>query len=388
MNEKTTFYAKTVQALEEENRLRRFKPMVPINGAFLLYEDEKLLSFCSHDYLALADNPETKKNAIKYLLQHGITASSESQDLYLTCQRELEQKLAEKLHRESTLFFPSRFEANGTALETLGHSEATLFIDEACHTSLFHGARASAGQVQSYPHSRLDRLEHFLEDSKSPTKIIVTESIFSSTGSVASLPTLIELADHFNALLYVDDSHSFGITGVEGMGLCANLEEIDIISGSFSKACGAYGGYIACSETLRDYLTTLSPTKTTFLFPPSIIGAIEAALDLIPEMEGERKQLLQRSHWLRTHLQEIGFPLSDTSTPLLSLEFSDSSQVEDLRKHLKKEKILVGPTRSFEGEKNSCRLNLALNVCHMPDHLTRLIETIKSWQASQLAVVQ
>ena len=380
MTTKYASYTDSVGALQKEKRLRKLKPMIPINGAFILFEDQKMLSFCSHDYLGLADNPEIKKNAIKYLLEHGITASSESQDLYLTCQHELEKKLGAMLRRDTALFFSSRYEANLTTLSTLGHKNATLVVDEACHTSLQKGASSSEAAVMCYPHNRLDRLEHFLEDAQTPTKIIITESVFSLTGSISNLPTLIELADHFDALLFVDDSHAFGVAGVEGVGLVAHLNEIDIITGSFSKACGAYGGYVACSETIRDYLVSMAPIKTNYLFPPPIIGAIEAVLGLIPQMEGERRQLEQRSHWLRTALRQLGFELDKTNTPLISLLFNNPDEVDALRTHLKKEKILVGPTRSFQGEEGTPRLNLALNVCHMPDHLTRLIDAIKSWQ--------
>lgn len=373
-------YTKSLGSIKKEKSLRTLKPMIPINGAFILLEDQKLLSFCSHDYLGLADNPQIKKNAIQYLLQYGITASSESEDLYLSCQKQLEEKLSSMLHRESALFFPSRYEANRTTLQTLGHEMATLFLDEASHPSLLRGAEASKAALHHYPHNRLDRLEQLLEKAEGETKIIVTESVFSLTGTVSNLPTLIELADHFDALLYVDDSHAFGIAGVEGMGLCSHLQEIDVITGSFSKACGAYGGYVACSETIRDYLINVAPYKTAYLFPPPIIGAIEAAFDQIPQMEGERKQLQQRCHFLRTSLVELGFDLQKMGTPLISLHFESADEVESFRSHLKRERILVGPTRSFEGEEGNQRLNLALNVCHMPDHLSRLIEAIKSWQ--------
>jgi len=384
MSVKYATYADSVSAMEKNHELRKLRPMIPINGAFILLENQKMLSFCSHDYLGLADNPEIKKNAIKYLLQHGITASSESRDLYTTCQQDLEKKLSEMLRRETALFFPSRYDANTTTLATLGHEEATFFVDEGCHCSLIRGASSSSATMQRFPHNRLDRLEHFLEDSKTKTKVIVTESVFSSTGAVANLPTLIELAEYFDALLYVDDSHAFGISGVEGMGLAAHLKEVDIITGSFSKACGAYGGYVACSETIRDYLVNLSPIQTSFLFPPPIIGAIEAVLDLFPQTEGERKQLQQRSHWLREALRELGFDIPKVNIPLISLLFDNADEVESLRTHLKKEQILVGPTRSFEGEKGSPRLNIALNVCHMPDHLTRLVDAIEAWQGERL----
>lgn len=286
------------------------------------------------------------------------------------------------LQRDAALFFPSRFEANMTALSTLGHEDAAFFVDEGCHPSLRKGSLASSAHVEFFPHGNVDSLEEDLEKCQAKTKIIVSESIFSLTGKVANLPELIELANHFDALLYIDDSHAFGVVGVEGMGLCAHFPEIDIISGSFSKACGAYGGYLVCSEMLRDYLVNLSPPETTYLFPPPIIGAIEEVLELIPQMEGERKQLEQRSHWLREALRELDFDLPRANTPLLSLLFESPAQVEILRNYLKEENILVGPTRSFEGERGSPRMNIALNVCHMPDHLTRLIDTIKTFQAN------
>lgn len=380
MSEKYSTYANSLSRMQKEKRFRTLKPMIPINGAFILLEDQKWLSFCSHDYLALAESPDIKKNAIKYLLQHGITASSETQDLYLKCQKQLEEKIASMLRRETALFFPSRYEANLTALAALGHKRSTLFLDEASHPGLLHGAQASRGQLELFPHNRLDRLEELLANSTSETKIIVTESIFSLTGTVSNLPTLIELADHFGALLYVDDSHAFGVAGVEGMGLCAHLPEVDVIVGSFSKACGAYGGYVASSKTLRDYLVNVAPIKTSYLFPPPIIGAIEAALELIPHMEGERKQLQQRCHWLRSALAELGFEVQKTSTPLITLNFDSDAEVEALREHLEGEKILVGATRTLRNEKGLSRLNIPLNVCHMPDHLSRLTDAIKAWQ--------
>lgn len=377
MTAKYATYEDSVATLKRENRLRTLKPMIPINGAFILFEDQKMLSFCSHDYLGMADNPETKKNAIKFLLEHGVTASTESQDLYLNCQCKLEEKFSKILARESTLFFPSRYEANVATLSTLAHAGSHLFVDEAAHPSILAGAKQSAATVHTYPHERLDRLEQFLKNADTGTKILVIESVFSSTGAIANLPKLIEMAIVYDAILMVDDSHAFGVAGVEGMGFAANLREIDIITGSLSKTVGAYGGYMTSSKTLRDYLTSHSPIQTSFLFPPPIIGAIDGAIDLIPEMEGERKQLEQRSHWLRSALRPLGFDLPKANTPLISLLYNNAQEVEELRARLKKEQILVGPTRCFAKEGARPRLNLAINICHMPDHLERLVEIIR-----------
>jgi len=374
MSTKYARYADSVSEIERGKGLRKIQPMVPINGAFLILEDEKMLSFCSHDYLGLADNPDIKKNAIKYILEHGITASSESRDLFLRCQLELEKKLSDLLCKETALFFPSRFEANQVALSTLGHSDATFFIDRNAHPSIREGVKNCDSQVM---HFQMESLEKLLKNCKTKTKIIVTESVSSYSGHVANLPKLGELAEVYDALLFVDDSHALGVAGVEGMGLGVHLKEIDILTGSFSKACGAYGGYVACSQTIRDYLVNLNPIQTTFLFPPPIIGAMEKALELIPQMEGERKQLQQRSHWLRNALRGLGFDAPMVNTPLISLLFENSEELEQLRIHLKKKKIFVGPTRPYEKAEESPRLNLALNICHMPDHCNRLVEAIE-----------
>lgn len=377
MTAKYETYEGSVEILKRENKLRTLKPMIPINGAFILFEDQKMLSFCSHDYLGMADNPEIKKNAIKFLLEYGITSSTESQDLYLNCQKKLEEKFSKILERESSLFFPSRYEANVATLSTLAHEGSHLFLDEAAHLSLHTGAKQSAATVHTYPHERIDRLEQLLSSAKAGTKIIAIESVFSSTGSIANLPKLIEMAIVYDAILMVDDSHAFGVAGVEGMGFASHLREVDVITGSLSKTVGAYGGFMASSVTLRDYLTSHSPIKTSFLFPPPIIGAIDAAVDLIPQMEGERKQLEQRSHWLRNSLRALDFDLPKANTTLISLLYNNAQEVEEVRTRLKKEQILVGPTRCFANKDASPRLNLALNICHMPDHLTRLVEAIQ-----------
>jgi 8-amino-7-oxononanoate synthase len=353
-----------------ESPLRSLMAMTPINGAFILHEDQKLLTFCCFDHLALTDNPTVKKNAIKYVLQHGIYPFSQVADFYLTCQQDLEKKLSDLLRRESALFFSSRSEANFTTLSAIGHTGATIFIDEKCHPSLMTGAEASKARVVRY--SNLEQLERLLD--RAADKIIVTESVFSHDGSITDLPQLTEIADHFQALLYVDDSHAFGISGIDGMGLCAHLPEVDIISGSFGKACGAYGGYIACKQTIRDYLI-----KKNALLSPPIIGAIEASLDLIPQMEGERKQLEQRSHWLKQTLREMGFTLPKFNTPLVSIEMKSEDECERLKSYLLQEQILVNTENN--------RIKLALNVCHMPDHLTRLTDAIKSWLLAGISLV-
>lgn len=385
MARKSAFFEQALSSLGK-NGYRQLKSMIPINNAFLLQEDKKILSFCSFDYLGLAEHPEVKRSAIKALLQHGVNTPFSLQDYSFSYQEHLLYKLRKLFRRDAALLFSSRTQTNIHTLSTLGHHNCAIFLDELCHPSLSQGAYASEANVQYYSHNDLKKLEELLDQCPQPSKIIVTESINSLTGDLSDLPTFISLATQFDALLYVDDAHSFGIAGNSGLGLCAQLEaEIDLISGSFTKACGAYGGYLICSQILYDYLLNFAPEKTSYFLSPPMIGAIDAALDLIPQMEGERKQLEQRSHWLRGALREMGFTISKSNTPLISLCFNKEKEIDSLRQHLKHEQILVGPASFSSKNRLFPRLNLSLNICHMPDHLAQLVDAIKTWQQIKIA---
>lgn len=355
--------------LARTRELHDQKPIIPISNSQLFLQDAKMVSFCCHDYLGLADHSDIKKLAIKYILQQGMGTSIDCPDLVLACQLHLQEKLRALLEREAILFFPSRFEANRAALDALAHPEMTIFIDIGAHSSLRLCLKNTPAKVITYPHNRLDRLEMLLDEANSGPKLIVTESIFSQTGEETNLNALTELADRFDCMLFVDESHTFGTFGAEGMGLCGPLHEVDVISGSFSKACGAYGAFIACPKILRDHLLTSSHQ-----LPSSIIGAIEAALELLPQMEGERKMLQQRAHWLRSHLKKGEHAVTEGYSPLISLAFSNLSEAEELRDSLKEAQILTYPIHTIEGEEKPYRLLLSITTAHMPDQMNQLID--------------
>lgn len=368
MSGKYTFYSDTISLLSQEDKLRHFTPITPISGAYIYAQGKRKLSFCSQDYLSLTQSHEVKKRAIQYLLEHGVAVPPESDQVYLSCQERVEKKLAKALDREAALLFSSRADANISLLSTIGHPAAALFIHKDAHPSFLAGAKEGKGSYTTFTESTLEEL---LEKEKSPYKIVATESIFSKTGEPVDLPALVSIVRKQDALLVVDDSHALGVTGVEGMGLAASLPDVDIITGSLNKGMGVYGGFIACKETIRSYLLSLMLTLKQPLLPPPILGAIDAALDLIPDLEGERKQLHQRCHWLRAACREKGYAVSLAQIPLLSLPFSSDKEAEKGRAEIEKHEIQVGPVRAG-------RLQVALTVCHAPDHLDRLASILPS----------
>ena len=350
------------------------KTFIPIDGANIVCQDHKMLSFCSHDYLGLSEHSDVKKNAIKAILQYGMSSPSyECTDLSHRLQKQCEERLAKVLCKDHVFFFPSREATNHTLLSVLS-DHATLFIDASCHRSL---AQYKGYNIYFFEHQNIQQLETLLKNSTVSLKIIVTESIFSLGGDLNDLHILSVLAEQFEALLYVDDSHAFGLFGKEGMGIAPFIKGVDFISGSLNKACGIYGGYLACSKIMRDFLLHHANESFVHHLPSAVIGGLEAALDLIPQMDGERQQLQQRAHFLRTQLQNLQLEIVPSNTALISIIFQTEDEAEDLRIHLFEADIFVAPPHVLNG---NYLLQFVVTSSHMPDHLNILIESIKMWK--------
>ncbi len=288
--------------------------IIPLEEPYILYNDQKMLNFCSSDALCLGHNSELKKNAMKYILQYGVGELSASYpEGYSDCQRQLEEKLARLLGTQTCLLFATK-------------ADALHLLTASCPSHLF------------------------------------VESL-SKTGVFNSL----DISKHPHTMLCVDDSYALGMLGVQGMGLAAHHPGVDLILGTFAGGCGSSGGYLACSEAIKKSLTQ-SSTWAPLTPPPATLGAIDAALELVPQMEGERRRLEQRSHYLRHQLQEIGFLTGSTGSHRISIHFKAEEEAEDLRQRLFSANILAlryGPTLVF-----------ALGILHTPDHLRELIETL------------
>ncbi len=373
---KYSVYESYLNKLEEEHQYCALQHIVPLDGAHVLCEEKKMLNFSSNDYLNLSQNPELKKNAIRFLLQHGVgTTTSFVVNSHLHCHGLIEQKLAELLGTEVAHLFNSRYQANMTVLATLANPQSLILIDRSCHNGLFQGAAFSQAKLKTFAHNDLVELEQLLESSKNEhyfSRLIITESLFSLEGDTADLKGMVELAKKFQSLLFVDDSHAIGVMGKEGMGLAAHVEGIDVILGTFSKACGTPGAYVGCNKTIKKYLINTCPGLRDTSLPPAILGAIDAALDLIPQMEGERKQLEQRAYFLRKRCKEIGL-LTHSTTHLIPIIIGSEEDTRAFLKSLTAANILATPLFSPLVPENASRIRISINAHHSPEHLKALV---------------
>ncbi|MBT7485677.1 MAG: 8-amino-7-oxononanoate synthase, partial [Rhodospirillales bacterium] len=290
-----------LETLKGKGVLRDLKPGNPDGAAHVWRDGQKLINFSSNNYLGLTQHPKLIERAVAWTEKWG-TGSGASRLVTGTFEAHtmVEEKLAGLKGTESALIFNSGFQANGAVLPALFDKEmlgrdAIVFTDRLIHASLHQGCRAAGVHEIRFRHNDLPHLESLLEkyDQDGGRKFILTESVFSMDGDRADLEGLCDLADKFDAFLYVDEAHATGVLGPQGMGLSGDvLGRVDLVMGTFSKALGSFGGYVACSERLKDYLINRAGgfIYSTSL-PPGVLGAMDAALDLVPEMDAERSKL-------------------------------------------------------------------------------------------------
>lgn len=367
----------------QKQQLRSLQPIEPIDAAQVLQRGQSQLNFSSNDYLGLAKHPALIAAAQRYTAQYGTgaTASRLVTGTY-EIHDQLEANLAAACGREAALLFNSGFQANSTILPVLLDCHAVVLCDRLIHSSLIQGILASGARFIRYAHNDLQQLEDRLKavSSQSYSRILIaTETVFSMDGDQSDVAALIHLSQQYNAILYLDDAHGLGVLGQGGMGLAAH-HPVDLTIATFGKAFGAFGAFVTCSQQLRDYLINCCPgfIYTTAL-PPAVIGAIDAALSLMPQLDSERQRLIQQATTLRTQLQTLGFNIGASTTHIIPLMMGTEDKTLRLSQWLAAHNILATAIRPPTVAAGTARIRLALSASHTPAHLSHLIHSLKTW---------
>jgi 8-amino-7-oxononanoate synthase len=256
-------------------------------------------------------------------------------------------------------------------------------MDRDNHHGLVQGARLSAGRVLRYRHNDLNHLEDLLQKNRTGRfthRWIVTESLFSINGDVVDLTALQELANHYEAHLFIDDAHSFGLFGPNGMGLTTGHKKIDLAVGSFGKAGGSFGAYVTCSSFLKEYLVNFCPgfIYTTAL-PPPVLGAIHAALDLIPSLSAERQRLLDNSAYFRTQAKALGFNIGPSTSQIIPLILGSETRALSLSAWLEQHGILAFAIRPPSVRQGISLVRINMSAAHSREQIDYLLDTLGKW---------
>ncbi|MGI8724745.1 MAG: aminotransferase class I/II-fold pyridoxal phosphate-dependent enzyme [Methyloceanibacter sp.] len=337
------------------------------------------INFASNDYLALRFHPALVEQACAWAKSHGAGSGASrlvagNLDLFAP----IEAKIAKLKGKPAALLMASGFQANAAVLQALLDrrvldAEPLVFADRLNHASMHFGCRAAGIDQIRYRHADASHLGELLlkhEDDARP-KFILTESVFSMDGDVAPIAELAALAGEHEACLVVDDAHATGILGPGGVGLSAGA---DIVIGTFSKALGGFGAYVACLTEMRDYLVNrCSGLIYSTALPPPVLGAIDAALDLVPHMEGDRAYVSQLAQHFRAEANARGFNTGASCTQIVPVIVGDNDAALTLSGKLRDAGLWATAIRPPTVPAGTARVRLAFTRAHQASDIDLLL---------------
>jgi len=380
---KYNFIASALEERKKNHLFRSLKRIMPLPAGEVEVNGRKMLNFCSNDYLGLSGHPGLKQRAIEYTEKYGAgsTTSRLVCGNYI-CFDELENKLSRLTGQEGALVFNSGYQANVSLLPALTDSDTLILSDFLNHNSIIQGCLLSRCHVKTFRHNDLEHLEALLKEAAGIHSriIIVTESIFSMDGDMCDIDPLISLSEKYESLLVIDEAHATGVIGENGMGVSSG-KDVDLVMGTFSKGVGSFGAYVASSNMIRDYLINFcyGLIYTTAL-PPSVIGSVDAAIDLIPKMEKERRQLMAISDKLRNGLIALGYDTGKSTTHIIPVIIGNEKEALRLSSWLEENNVLAMTFRPPTVPKGESRVRIALSASHNKKHVDQLLDLFGRWQ--------
>lgn len=344
---------------------------------------KKVVNFCANNYLGLANHPDLIAAAKQGMDSHGFGMASVrficgTQDSH----KQLEQKLAEFLGMEDAILYSSCFDANGGLFETLLGPEDAVISDALNHASIIDGVRLCKAKRYRYPNNDIAQLRICLEDAKAAGArhiLIATDGVFSMDGVIANLKGICDLADEFNALVMVDDSHAVGFVGKNGRGTheyCDVMGRIDIITGTLGKALGgASGGYTAAKKEVVEWLRQRSrPYLFSNSLAPAIVAASIKVIDMMSQGGELRERLWRNAALFREKMSAAGFTLAGANHAIIPVMLGDAALAQDFANQLLEEGIYVTGFFYPVVPQGQARIRTQMSAAHSEEDILRVVD--------------
>lgn len=367
-----------LQQREQDHLLRELNSASKRQKGFIYFKGKEYVDFSSNDYLGFSEHPELKNACMKAVLDYGTSASASrllSGDLDI--HHQLEEETACFKGKEAALVFNSGYQANLGIISAFCKKGDAVFFDRLSHASIIDGVLLSGVKHFRFRHNDSEHLEYLLKKQRSNYQncLIITETIFSMDGDRAPLTELVDLKQKYNCRIMVDEAHATGIFGRNGSGLAEGID-LDLVMGTFSKALGSFGAYLACSKKIKQYLINIcrSFIYSTAL-PPAVIAANLASLQVVKKEPQRRRILLENADYLRKELTKAGFKVLGESQ-IIPLVIGDSEKAVCLSSKLRDKAYWVLPIRPPTVPQQEARLRFSLSFNHSRESLDRLIKDI------------
>jgi 8-amino-7-oxononanoate synthase len=349
-----------------------------------IVDGRPMLSFCSNDYLGLANHPEVIAALRQGAERWGVgSGAAHLVNGHSAAHHALEEELADFTGRPRALLFSTGYMANLGIISALTGRGDMLWQDRLNHASLLDGALLSRATLRRYPHADAAELDRLIGDRD--TRMIASDGVFSMDGDLAPLPALALIARRSGAWLLVDDAHGLGVLGREGRGTLDHFglaaEQVPILMGTLGKAFGTFGAFVAGSDAL---IETLIQRARSYIYttatPPAIAEATRTSLALARREDWRREHLQALIARFRTGANQLGIPLSESPTPIQPLIAGSSHQALAWAAELEARGILVGAIRPPTVPEGSARLRVCLSAAHTETMVDRLLDALGTLQ--------
>lgn len=361
--------------------LRHRRTLNSPQAPHIVVDGKEYLSFCSNDYLGLANHPQLIAALQQGSARHGVGAgAAHLVSGHTQPHEQLEHALADFAGKPAALLFSTGYMANLGVVQALVGKGDTVFADKLNHASLNDAMQLSRAHVKRYRHNDIAQLKSLLEQSASGRKLIVTDAVFSMDGDLARLPEMLALCEQHEAWMLVDDAHGFGVLGERGRGTLSyyGLESSRIIlMGTLGKAAGVFGAFVAAEQVVIDTLVNHAHSYVyTTATPPALASALLESLQLIEhggELRAHLQGLIAR---LRSGLRDLPWKLMSSDTAIQPLLVGDNLAALELSDALRERGIWVAAIRPPTVPQGTARLRITLSAAHTATDVTRLIETL------------
>jgi glycine C-acetyltransferase len=375
------FLQKELASIKEAGLFKKERIIITPQGADIKVSDgSEVVNFCANNYLGLSSHPKVIEAAKKTLDARGYGMSSVrficgTEDIH----KELEEKISNFLGMEDTILYAAAFDANGGVFEPLFGAEDAIISDELNHASIIDGVRLCKAQRYRYKNSDMADLEEQLKAAQAQRyRVIVTDGVFSMDGYIAKLDQICDLAEKYNALVMVDDSHATGFVGKTGKGThehCNVMGRVDIITGTLGKALGgAMGGFTAAKKEIVDLLRQRSrPYLFSNSLAPSIVGSAIEVINLLSESTALRDKLEENTAYFRSKMTVAGFDIKEGVHPIVPVMLYDAKKSQLMADKLLEQGIYVIGFFFPVVPKEQARIRVQISAAHDRAHLDKAI---------------
>jgi glycine C-acetyltransferase/8-amino-7-oxononanoate synthase len=371
-----------LERIEKSGLYRELNIVESAQGTHLEIKGKTYLSFCSNNYLGLANNPLVIKAVKDAVGKYGWGAgASRLVSGNMRLHEVLEGEISKFKGKEASIVFPTGYMANIGTISSLVSKGDLVICDKLNHASIIDGCRLSGAGFRVYPHCDMKKLENILKKATQYSrKLIVTDTVFSMDGDIAPLPDIVRIAHKYKAMVMADEAHGTGVFGKRGGGVVEHFnlsKKVDIVMGTLSKAVGSLGGYVSGDEDLINFLRNKArPFMYTTALPPAVCAASIAGIKLIQKNPLLRTSLWNNVRYLKEKLELLHFNVIPSESPIFPILMGDAKKAVDVSKLLYKKGILIPAIRPPTVPAKSSRLRMTVMSTHTRKDLERLLEVL------------